>query len=130
GGPATRASMNAPHSVWEGPDGSIHITEYGAHRVRKIDPSGIITTIAGQGRGGYSGDGGRGVNALVERPTAITTNAAGDVFFCDSANNIVRKIDRNGIITTVAGMPNQGERPFSGVNVPATRAQMFWPEGL
>ncbi|MBI1355437.1 MAG: hypothetical protein GC160_13915 [Acidobacteria bacterium] len=130
GGLATRASMNTPSGVCEGPDGSIYITEYGAHRVRKVDPQGVITTIAGRGQGGYSGDGGRAVNALIERPTAITTNAVGEVFFADSANNIVRKIDLNGIITTVAGMPNPGDHPFSGENVPATRAQMRWPEGV
>ncbi len=128
GGQATKASLNAPSGAWEGPDGSIYITEFSGHRVRRVDPNGIISTLAGNGFGGFFGDGIDSRMAQVSRPGPGTMTPEGDIVFSDSGNNLVRKISRSGIITTVAGNPAGG--PFGAEGIPATQATLNWPVGL
>lgn len=128
GGDATKASLNAPSGAWEGPDGSLYITEFSGHRVRKVDPNGIISTLAGNGFGGFFGDGVDSRQAQVSRPGPGTMTPEGDIIFSDSGNNLVRKISRSGIITTVAGNPAGG--PFGAEGIPATQATLNWPVGL
>lgn len=128
GGEATKASLNLPRAAWEGPDGSIYITEFSGQRIRKVNPNGIISTIAGTGVGGFFGDGIDARQAQVNRPGAGAMTPEGDIVFSDSANNLVRRISRSGIITTVAGKPEAGS--FSGEAVAATSANLNWPVGL
>lgn len=127
GGPATRASLNLPVAAAEGPDGSIYFTEIGGQRVRKVDPNGIISTLAGNGFKGFFGDGVAAVDAVMDFPTNILVAPNGDIVFSDSGNHVVRAIDRSGLIRTIAGSPGPG---FSGDGGPATRAKLNWPQGL
>jgi hypothetical protein len=73
------------------------------HRIRRINTSGTITTIAGIGTSGYSGDGGMATDAKINAPFGITIDATGNLYFADGGNNVVRKINTSGIITTVVG---------------------------
>jgi len=87
-------------------------------------PSFTITTIAGTGAQGYTGDGGPAISATLDDPRGIVTDPAGNVYFCDRDNNVVRKIDTNGIITTIAGT---GVAGYNGDNIPGTQAQLNTP---
>ena len=82
-----------------------------AARIRKIDRAGVITTVAGTGTPGFSGDGGPATQAKIDTPNGLILNGAGDLFFSDGGNNRVRKVDTNGIITTIAGT---GDRQLRG----------------
>lgn len=122
GGQATKASLNLVdirNDVDVDPSGNLYIAEEGNMRVRKVDTSGIITTIAGTGTGGYSGDGGPAIQAaLVSR---ICVYHAGELYL-SCVNGVVRKVDlKSGIITTVAGT---GETGYSGDGGPATKAKL------
>jgi len=103
GGPATAALMNEPSEVAFDQKGSIYISDTRNQRIRKIDASGIITTIAGTGIAGFSGDGGKATAAMLNTPIGLAFDAAGNLYVGDALNNRVRKIDTNGIITTFAG---------------------------
>jgi len=87
-------------------------------------PSFTITTIAGTGAQGYTGDGGPATAATLDDPRGIVTDPAGNVYFCDRDNNVVRKIDTKGIITTIAGT---GVAGYNGDNIPGTQAQLNTP---
>ena len=102
GGPATDAGMN-PVGVAIDNSGNIYFTDYNNNRVRKISTSGTITTIAGNGSLGFSGDGAAATNAMLNLPTGVAVDASGNVFIADGNNNRIRKVDTSGIITTVAG---------------------------
>lgn len=129
GGAATNAELNYPTDVVVDQSGNIYIADMGNNRVRKIDPStGIITTIAGTGTGGYSGDGGQATAATLAGPYYITVDNSGNIFFTDNQNAAVRKINiSTGIITTYAG---KGQIGYSGDCGPATNATMSDPLGL
>jgi streptogramin lyase len=103
GGPAALASLNKPRTLSVAPDGSLLIAEPLGNRIRRIDPLGIITTVAGTGVPGFSGDGGPAVAAQLNSPRGVTADAAGNVFIADSDNNRIRRVDRYGIITTIGG---------------------------
>ena len=85
------------------PDGSLLFTEPKVNRVRRIDPSGIITTFAGTGKAGFSGDGGPATRAQLNFNRGVGVDGAGTVWIADSLNQRIRKVDAAGIITTVAG---------------------------
>src|SRR5215469_17004276 len=87
-------------------------------------PSFTISTVAGNGRVGYSGDGGPATNAALSDPRGVITDPAGNVFFCDRGNNVVRKIDLSGTITTVAGTGASG---YNGDNTQGTQARLNSP---
>lgn len=107
GGPAVSAQLTHPNSVLIDSSGNIFIADTDNKCVRKIDPSGIISTVAGQGgKGGFSGDGGPATSAMLDEPDGVAVNAKGDIFILDGSDNIIRKVDTSGIITTVAGTPN------------------------
>lgn len=116
GGPATSAAMS-PNNVAVDGAGIVYIAESLNQRIRKIDTAGIITTIAGNGTQGFSGDGGPATAAQLALPQGIAADAAGNVYFVDGLNGRVRKISTSGIITTVAG---NGSAFGVGENVPAT----------
>lgn len=126
-GPASAARLNNPHGVAVDPAGNIYFTDYGNNRIRKISTTGIITTIAGTGAPGYSGDGGPATAADLYGPRGITADGAGNVYFSDYVNHRIRKITPSGIITTVAG---NGFGGFSGDGGPATAAQLKYAWGI
>jgi sugar lactone lactonase YvrE len=121
GGAAKQAQLNAPVSILFDGHGSLYIGDRDNGAIRKVDPRGIITTIAGIGRRGFSGDGRPATRAQLDQPEGMALDAAGNLFFADSANNRIRRIDTHGIITTVAGT---GVAGYSGDGGPATEAEM------
>ena len=119
GGPATSAQL-APIGLAVDSAGNLYIGD-GTLRVRKVLPSGIITTIAGNGTFGYSGDGGPGTSAQITVPSGLAVDSAGNLFILDTENNRVRRVTADGIITTVAG---NGVPGYSGDGGPASDAQL------
>jgi len=101
GGPATKAQLDAPVAVAVDAQGSLYISDSDNFRIREVDTSGTITTIAGTGKQGFSGDGGPATSARLMAPSGMTFDARGNLYLADFA--AVRKIDRSGRITTVAG---------------------------
>ena len=108
-GPATSASLYLPWTVTAGRNGEIYIGDGGNNRLRMVDPRGWITTIAGNGEPGFSGDGGPAVRARLNWPMTAIPGAAGDLYFLDSTNGLIRRIDSAGIITTVLGGWHAGD---------------------
>ena len=127
GGPATQALLNFPHDVAVDGAGNLYIADWTNNRIRKVDSSGVITTIAGTGERGFSGDGGLAVQAQLRRPTGVATDSAGNLYIADEDNERVRKVDSAGVISTIAG---SGERGSGGDGGPATEAQLNGPVGV
>src|SRR2546425_5935222 len=127
GGLAINAQLTTPYGVAVAPDGSVYIAEPYSDRIRKVDPSGIITTFAGTGAEGYSGDGGPANAALLNRPFGVAVGPDGSVYVADSNNNVIRRIGPDGIITTVAGT---GTYSFSGDGGLATQATLRSPQDV
>ena len=129
GGPAAQAQVNDPYGVVRGPDGALWFCEVGGHRVRRIDRDGIITTVAGTGERGHSGDGGPARLATFDRPHELRFDRDGHLYVADMANQVIRRIDATtGIITTIAGLPRQ--RGYSGDGGPATAAELNSPHSI
>lgn len=125
---ATSSNLNEPTGVAVDAAGNIYIADNANNRVRKVNTSGIISTIAGYGLPyGYTGDGGLATAARLYYPRGIHVDAGGNVFIADWNNNVVRKINTAGIITTVAGNGTSG---YSGDGGPATTAQLYGPTGV
>ncbi len=124
GGPASAALLNSPYGLAMDDSGNIFVSDELNYRIRKITPAGIITTIAGNGTGGYSGDGGNATAAQIT-PTGIAVDHSGNVFV--ATNNRVRKINSAGIISTVAGTGIAG---YSGDGGSATAAKLNQPVGI
>lgn len=103
GGPATSAMINGPGSVAVDNAGNLYIADSRNQRIRKVNPAGIITTVAGSGTAGFSGDGGPATNANLSGPFGVAVDGAGNLYIPDSGNRRIRKVDTSGIITTVAG---------------------------
>ena len=127
GGPATQAELGVPEGVAVGPDGRVYISEVVGARVRRVDASGIITTVAGTGTPGFSGDGGPATSAMLSDPHGVAVAPDGTLYIADRSNHRIRRVDANGIITTVAGTGAYG---FSGDGGPATLAQLNEPFGV
>jgi sugar lactone lactonase YvrE len=127
GGPATGASLYSPSGVALDAAGNIYIADSRNHRIRKVDTSGIITTVAGNGTFGFSGDGGPATSATLSDPYGVAVDAAGNLYIVDQLNNRIRKVDTSGTIATVAGNGTPG---FSGDNGPATSASLYSPSGV
>ena len=127
GGPATSASLRNPQRVVLDSAGNLFIVDLSNNRIRKVDTSGIITTVAGDGIFGFSGDGGPATSASLRNPTGVALDSAGNLFIADLSNFRIRKVDTSGIITTVAG---DGSSGFSGDGGPATSASLRNPFGV
>ena len=124
GGAASAASLNQPLGVAVDASGNLYIADRANHRIRKVDTSGVITTVAGDGTSAYGGDGGPAVAASLYNPTGVAVDAAGNLYIADSGNQRIRRVDTAGIITTVAGT---GSANFSGDGGPATAARLNQP---
>ncbi|HEY6346721.1 MAG TPA: hypothetical protein VIY49_34965 [Bryobacteraceae bacterium] len=124
GGPATSAQLNLPSGVTVDGGGNLCIADVDNNRIRKVSPAGIITTVAGNGTLGYSGDGGPATSAERADPAAVAADAAGNLYIVDSNNYRVCKVSPAGIITTIAG---NGTSDYSGDGGPATNAQFSYP---
>jgi sugar lactone lactonase YvrE len=127
GGPAVSACVVHVEAVAHGPNDDIYLGD-GIGRIRKIDAkTGIITTVAGTGISGYSGNGGPATRARIGAPTAIRFDAEGSLYFADKAHHVVRKVDAGGTITTVVG---RGQAGYSPDGTPALEAYLDMPYGL
>jgi sugar lactone lactonase YvrE len=129
GAPAARALLNGPFDLVFDPAGDLYFADTFNHRIRRVDGrTGIITTIAGNGSAGYSGDGGPALEAALNEPYGVVVDRAGNVYTADRKNACVRRIDAaTGVITTFAGTGAPG---YSGDGGPAARAQLAEPNGL
>jgi hypothetical protein len=122
GGPATNASLHGPAGVISDASGNLYIADYFNNRVRMVNTSGVITSVVGNGTSGYSGDGGAATNASLSSPYGMAFDGLGNLYFADSGNLRIRRVDTNGIITTVAGNGNSG---YSGDGGAATNASLL-----
>jgi uncharacterized protein (TIGR03437 family) len=133
GGPAIGATFNQPAHVALDAAGNLYIADKFNYRVRKIAPNGIITTVAGNGTPGYSGDGGPATNAQFNAPQGLAVDPAGSIYISDMYNNLIRKVAPDGTITTVAGytlLVGGNTCYYSGDGGPALGASLCFPDGL
>jgi RHS repeat-associated protein len=101
GGPASAAKVYSPQGISLGPDGSLYFADWGNHRVRRVDPAGIISTIAGTGTAAFGGDGGPATQAQLNYPEDVAAAPDGTVYIADTRNSCIRKVDPDGIISTL-----------------------------
>ena len=128
GGVATEAHLNNPYGISKGPGGALYICDMENHRIRRVARDGTITTVAGTGRRGYSGDSGPALQAELNEPYEVRFDKAGNMFFVEMRNHIVRRVDaKTKIISTVAGTGQEG---FSGDGGPATKAHLKQPHSI
>ena len=126
GGQATNADLNEPTGVAVDAAGNLFIADFLDNRIRKVNTSGIITTVAGKGARGDSGDNGLATNATMYLPRDVAVDTFGNLFIADTGNNVIREVNTSGIIITVAGGANNG----LGDGGVATNASLIWPSGL
>ena len=128
-GIGTEVNVKDPFGVEIGPKGGLYITEVGNHRVMRLNLfTGKLVTVAGTGKKGYSGDGGAATDAQLNEPYEVRFDAAGNMYFVEMQNQLVRRVDaKTGIITTVAGT---GKKGFSGDGGPATEATFSSPHSI
>ncbi len=124
-GPATQARLSFPSSMAPDEKGNIYIADRANHRIRRVGPDGVITTVAGTGVAGFSGDGGSAAQAQLSAPSGVAVDARGSLYIADFNNHRVRRVGPDGVITTVAGGGS-----FLGDSGPATQAQLSAPSGV
>jgi uncharacterized protein (TIGR03437 family) len=127
GGPAIDAQIGAIQGIATDRAGNLYLSDTDHNRVRKIGPTGIITTVAGTGIAGFSGDGGPATSAQLNLPYGLAVDASGNLYIADLNNNRVRRVTPSGVIDTYAGRGGQGS---SGDGGPATSAQMLSPRNV
>jgi streptogramin lyase len=128
GGPATAAQINNPFGVIRAPDHTIYFCDTGNHAIRHIDNDGIIRTVAGTGKRGFSGDGGPATAAQLNEPYEVRLDPDGNVVWVERLNHCVRRLDaKTGVISTIAGDRQAG---YFGDDGPATRARFSEPHSI
>jgi sugar lactone lactonase YvrE len=127
GGHALKAQFNFPNHLVTDGAGNLFIADTANHRVRKISTNGVITTVAGTGKSGFSGDGGPAIEAELGAPVAIAIDADGNVYIAGFFNHRIRKIKTDGTIVTIAGT---GVPEFNGDGKPALESQIGEPTGV
>src|ERR1035437_8117796 len=103
GGPAINAEISGPNDIAIDKKGNMYIVDYYNNLIRKVDTNGVISTFAGNGTYGYSGDGGQATNAMLDSPWGVATDTAGNVYIADYMNNVIRMVNTAGVINTVVG---------------------------
>ncbi len=128
-GPADKINVGQPFGVEVGPRGALYITEVSNHRVLRLDlAAGTITTVAGCGQQGYAGDGGLAVDAKLNEPYEVRFDKAGNMYFVEMKNHLIRRVDaKTKIISTIAGT---GQAGYGGDGGPATKAQFNNPHSI
>ena len=129
GGPATAALLDSPAGIAVDSAGNLYVADTHNQRIRRLTAAtGVITTIAGTGIGGFSGDGGAATAAALDLPTALALDDSGNLFVADTNNHRIRRVDGStGVISTVAG---NGTEAFAGDGGPATSASIDSPAGI
>jgi len=127
GGLATSAKLNSPLGVAVDSAGNLYIADFGNQRIRKVNTGGIITTVAGNGTSGFSGDGGLATSAKLNSPQGVAVDSAGNIYIADSGNQRIREVSTSGVISTIAGDAISG---FSGDGGPATLAELNNPQSV
>ena len=127
GGPATSATLTAMSGLASDQNGNLFIADTWADRVRKIDSGGTISTVAGTGEEGRSGDGGPAIEARLQRPHGVALDGSGNMYIADTDNHLVRRVDASGTITTFAGT---GDAGYAGDGGPATDAELHEPSAV
>ena len=125
--PARSARLFFPQGLAFDSAGNLYIADSAHHRIRRVTPGGVITTVAGTGEAGYSGDGGAAMLARLRNPEGVFAGASGELWIADSQNHVVRRIGAGGTIATIAGIGRAG---FGGDEGPATAALLNKPKGL
>lgn len=124
---ATRSALSAPTHILFDAAGNLLVVEQGNHRIRRISPAGAISTIAGTGVPGFSGDGGPASAARLNLPNAVAVDGTGNIYIADMGNHRVRRVSPTGAITTVAGTGEAGAGPDL---VPATQSALHFPSSV
>ena len=127
GAMAIKAELNQPYGVAVDTTGNIFILDLGNNRIRKVDTSGNISTLVGNGTPGYAGDGAASTKAEIGDPLGIAVDGSGNLYIADTFNNVIRKVDGSGNISTFAGNHKQG---YSGDGAAATSAMLSHPWGV
>ncbi len=127
GGSALQATLKVPAGLLADDKGNVYIADRDNHVVRRVDPKGIITTIAGNGTAGFSGDGGPAVKASFNYPSGLALDSKGNLYISDRSNNRIRVVNPKGIVSTYAG---NGEEGYGGDSGPALKARIDRPFGL
>ncbi len=126
-GPATQATLNTPASLAIDTAGNVFVADAFNHRIRKISPSGDVTTLVGTGEAGADGDGGTAADARLRLPLGVAVDSAGTLYIADTYNHRIRKVTSEGIISTIAGTGVSG---FSGDGGLGTAALLASPTGI
>ncbi len=126
-GPAPQAALQFPEAITVDTSGNLYIADTGNHRIRRVSPQGVITTLVGTGQAGYSGDGALATNATLRSPGGIAIDVSGNISVSDTGNYRIRRISAQGTIQTIAGTARSG---FSGDNGPAAAAALNGNFGL
>ncbi|MGP8217623.1 MAG: T9SS type A sorting domain-containing protein [Bacteroidia bacterium] len=127
GGQATAAEIDRPHDIAIDASGDLYIVDVNNSCIRKVNTSGIISTFAGNGIGGYSGDGGQATAAELDVPLSVALDASGNLYITDKFNNAIRKVNTSGVISTFAG---NGTAGYNGDGIQATSAEINAPWGI
>lgn len=127
GGQASAARLSTPYGIWVDASGTLFFADGGNNRVRKVTVGGIISTVAGSGTAGYSGDGGPATSARLSTPGRVVADAAGNLYISDDQNHCIRKVTPGGTISTVAGTGVSG---YGGDGGAATSAKLSFPSGI